>query len=281
MRVVIASKAGESEAGGTTWISEVDETGALLVAVLEGRVIARAPGGYEVAVNEREKLEISADGVPGWPESTVFIFFYSSLGDTDSGADDGHDESLPPTLTGRYSRMASELISAGYFIEDSVSPQPLGSYDVLIIINAAYGLTDENIGAIQDWVKSGKGLFYIVDWATGAFSDPSNILLEPYGITLTHTEATGRDLVAGIITGHPITDGSASLPLYDYCQWYGGIPLAVTSYGEVVMAVSENNGRVLVLCDTDSFANIAWENHPEYDQSKIILNAIHWLAGAD
>jgi hypothetical protein len=280
LHVTIAAKAGESEAGGTTWISEVDLTGALLVAVLEGRVIARAPGGYEVAVNEGERLDIPVDGMPGWPESTIFVYFHSSLL---GGNDASWDQSQPSTLTGRYSRMASELISAGYFIDDSANPEPLGPYDVLFSIETSYGLTDENRRAIQDWVATGKGLFFAVEWTTGHFNRPSNSLLEPFGIELRgySTEPpNARDTqIAWMMLNHPITDGVNNLSLYKFCQLDGGVPLAYINSGEIILAAYENGGRVVVLCDTDSFANIAFENHPELDQSKFILNAIKWLSG--
>jgi hypothetical protein len=282
LSVTIAAKAGESQAGGTVWISEVDETGALLVAVLEGRVVARAPGGYEVEVKDGERSTIPVNGVPGWPESTIFVYFHSSmLGNTYLGTeatDEGWDTSQPPTLTGRYSRMTSELISAGFIIEDSANPEPLGTYDVLISIDSAYALSDENKHAIQNWVATSKGLLYVVDSTTGFFHDPSNMLLEPYGIKLNGTEGHGMDQLAKTEPGHWVTDGITNLPLYNYCQLDGGIPLATTSYGEVVLAAHGNGGRVLVLCDTDSIANIAWTNHPDCDQSKFIVNAIKWLA---
>lgn len=282
LSVTIAADAGESQADGTVWISEVDQTGALLIAVLEGRVVARAPGGYEVEVLEGERLDIPVGSMPGWPESTIFIYFHSSFL---SAVDDSWDSSQPATLTGRYSRMYSELISAGYIVEDSVNPEPLGAYDVLITVDAAYGLTDENMRAIQTWVENGKGLFIAFDWATGHFNDHSNQLLEPFGIQMRgySTEPPNdRDTQVALVNpGHPVTDSVANLALYKFCQLDGGIPLAQIDSGETVMAAYENGGKVLVLCDTDLFANIAWKNHPEYDQSSFILNAIKWLASEE
>jgi len=277
IRFVVGSRAGEIEAIGTVLIIEVDASGDLLVAVLEGLVIARAPGGYEAEVPASQRLEIPLDRPPGLPESTIFVGFDSSLDDYQMD-----DQEEPDTPTGQYSLLTSELSSTGYIIEEIVGEDNrfydvlIELYDVLIILDPENEIPPENIDAIHKWVEKGHGLFVVGENANAFAQSSINELLAPYGIRFVEEDPQGES-VADLFNSHDITQGVYKLLLADSGALQGGIELGYANSGHLVLSAYENAnyGKVVVWSDSDSLMNDFWGG---YDGAPFIVNTITWLA---
>jgi subtilase family serine protease len=175
-----------------------------------------------------------------------------------------------------YSTWLTSLTERGYVVETNyaypITPMTLDTYDVLIIPQATYPYTGDELTTIQDFVFSGGGLLVIGDDYPSLFSDLTrfaDILWTSGGMSGITTD----------IVPHPVTAGVSSVYLSApicYISVSGAAQgLVRDPAGNIMLAVSEQGGKVLGFADEDSLRDYSIG---QADNLRLANNMMDWLS---
>jgi hypothetical protein len=203
--------------------------------------------------------------------------------DTHDGFELTNDET---GVGGNYNDFRLLVEAEGHVLDEFNGPGDLtadllADYDVLMFFDTEIDLTEEEVGAIQEWVSNGGLLFVAGETVTGtSFNEASwNFLFEPYHIAFT-TPDVNLDLT--VFSGDPLTDGLTAV------DFSAGCTLTVSGAGTKVLASASDgragyaygaNGAVVVLADSDPFINAMLE--PGDNEERLVKNLLGHFAGPD
>jgi len=185
------------------------------------------------------------------------------------------DQTHGTDSTTSYSTWVMSLTERGYIVEtniiEPITLSVLEEYDVFVIPQARYSYTTDELLAIQNFVFNGGGLLVIGDNEPWIYTDLTSFAGITWG-------SGGMSGITTDITPHPVTAGISSV--------YLNAPIAVMyvtgaakdlvrdSANNVMLAVSEQPGKVIGFADEDSL----W-NHGINKADNLLLanNMIDWL----
>jgi hypothetical protein len=170
----------------------------------------------------------------------------------------------------------TSLTERGYVVETNkvspITPPTLDGYDVLIIPQASYAYAGDELATIQDFVFGGGGLLVIGDDSPYLFSDLTrfaDILWTSGGMSGITTD----------IVPHPVTAGVSSVyiaaPMCFISVSGAAQGLVRDPAGNIMLAVSEQGGKILGFVDEDSL--MEYGIHQE-DNLRLANNMIDWLS---
>jgi len=258
-------------------VEEEERLGNVDIGVQDGEVEVGISDGSKIQVKEGQLLEVAADGTADEPKETIFVV-----------VDISHEDDIASENYFNIKRLINfteTLKSKGYFVSElpKINYGSLQGNNVLLLICPETPLSEEEIMDIGRWVDEGHGLFFAGEISTTVFQeDQANILLENYGIQFMHKADYETRLANVLNQDHEITEGISELPLNYTNALEGGIELAYSDSGLLVLSAYDGkesadedpNGRVIVHTDATSLSDINWR----LDLPKFVLNAIEWLA---
>jgi uncharacterized membrane protein len=233
--------------------------------------------------------------------------------------DEAHGQFWVDRIDLGYTSLAKELRSAGYQVlvhsELELTKEILSGYDVLVIANAWKAYSSDEIEAIKEFVKSGKGLLLIglgwswVDYQKQSIDKyPINMIGREFGMTInddiiadeTNNQGEPASPIFCKFASHPVTSGlsrvapvkgyPSSLTLSrsaqaiimgdeDAYSTYHERVYPKGTYPPVAAVSSYGSGRVVLLGHDGFFAVTEYTRSLyEYDNLKLALNIFDWLS---
>jgi len=219
---------------------------------------------------------------------------------------------------GRFLEKDGYVLRSGKTAFDKTS---LTDVRIVVIANAqapegappgSQAFPDQEVRALERWVKAGGGLLLIADRAP--FGEPARSLARPFGVTPDNNTilTTGEDgKPTGVLTINISTNGEPSHPIFSGVSHvvyvvgesftgpgailraphatYSG-PTAQAAQGPpaggkpLVLAFAYGSGRVVVMGDAgiaSAFGSVGGEAHrgiSEADNARFVRNVFRWLA---
>jgi uncharacterized membrane protein len=259
---------------GTRSIVHVDPIGHTDIAVEVGEVLVEMPDGSTVTVQQGQRTKADVDGTADPPSDTIFVALdLSHMDEENDGSVSIRD----------FDRLENAIEKHQVIWITDLEYSTLKNKNVLMLVGSEKRYYEEEIEGIWDWVEEGGGLFVVGEHAnyTPFQEFWLNQLLAPYGIQFigySDSDMEERAQSASEFNDHPVTDGISTLPLGWTNALEGGNWLAKTDDELTILSSAQNSDRVLVLADTYTLIDSAWEEQSGRDLDTFFLNAIEWLA---
>jgi len=258
-------------------VEEEERFGNVDIGVQDGEVEVQISDGSKIPVSEGEALAVAKDGSVEDKRETIFV-----------ALDISHEDDIVDEFYFSVHKLVpftQALKLKGYFVRElpKITYGSLLGNDVLLLICPETPLSQDEIMAINQWVDEGHGLFFAGEITTTVFQeDQANQLLEPYGIQFMYVEDKETRLANVLYQDHAITNGVFELPLNWTNAIEGGIELAYSDSGLLILSAYDGKesateapqGRVIVHTDATTLTSIDWQ----LDLPILVPNAIEWLA---
>lgn len=203
-------------------------------------------------------LRIATLGVPGqWGVGDVFATWLSER--SDNGSVSLGDQVLTPALLGQYQVIVAENVST---------------------IGRTYAA--DEVAALQAWVEGGGGFMTLIGYGDPSERTNANTLLSPFGVQYQEQQilqkSGGSTVPVMGWNAHPVSMGVSRIGVDNGYEVSGGGTLVADEQGyDMLRAVEQGSGHVLVWGDEWITYDSEWTEHPDYQVELFWLNSIKWL----
>jgi len=185
-------------------------------------------------------------------------------------------------MTGEIEKNATSLNADVRYQKGSITPKDLASCDLLFIHVPTSKFSQEEIKAIQQYLRKGGALFLAMDedyWSTLTQTNVNDIV-SPYGITYKNNSPDSTS--GGYTKAGLITDKQLSIPYHGARIVVGGAPFCFSnqmknqSFG--VYKGLKEGGKIIAMGDgMVSLYMTKWAGVDNYQCAEFMQSAFAWL----
>jgi len=168
-----------------------------------------------------------------------------------------------------------------------ITPELIQHFQLIVVQNVreeVLGRTfsDDEVKAIEDWVRAGGGLMTLIGYATPTEVQNVNRLLAPFGMNYGDKQILksrgNATTPVNEFTDHPITASVQSVGINDGYEVQGEGTVYATGDGyQVGLAKEVDKGHVDMWGDEWITYNSEWVQHTDYQVELFWVNTIKWL----